>query len=151
MRQQLRDCVTARRAAVDNLKWTNARMDRLDAAFARGRTAAATEQVEKQRQDRLVKLQQAEVAVQQAVAMERLVNCYVPACFEAGRLVRCCNWDGRRNGSGRYARQIMEFTAAVLLSVFGAKSVVNEQLRVLVLALLQWRDWNERLYGSVYS
>ena len=48
-------------------------------------------------------------------ALDVLVNFYIPAVFRVGYKVRCCTWEGRTAGTGKWAREIMEHVFVLLV------------------------------------
>ena len=89
--------------------------------------------------------------LQQAEAMERLVNGYVPALFAIGWHVRNCNWGGREPGTAADAQECLLFCACLMLSLVGNQRARTEYLRTLCVALLTWQGWHSGLYGAMFS
>lgn len=58
-------------------------------------------------EERRLNLYAAEMQHQRCVAVEILVNKYVPACFWLDTLVLDCNWQGRASSSGGQVRDMM--------------------------------------------
>ena len=66
-----------------------------------------------------------------ASAMQSLVVEYVPAAFVLGYLVRCCNWDGARFGSGTKAKEVLMGCLLVLLRLLEGAEEKSEYVRTL--------------------
>ena len=94
----------------------------------------------------------AEMLLQHAVAMEALVNQYIPACFVVGHRVRECNWNGRRAGTASHAHDVMAYAFSILLPLIGPRNAPGtEHLRDVTIALLFWEDWHDGLFGCAFS
>ena len=154
VRQQLRDHSQAAWRQLNRVREQNEAKRRLWLKFQPRHGAPSSDRVQQRADDeRAMQKDEAEAHVDHeiAVAMECLLNEYVPALFHIGKLVRDLNWSGRAQFTGLHARRAMLPTIVVLMSLLGNRVGCIEHLRVLCLALLQWREWHEKVFGCCYS
>ena len=78
-------------------------------------------------------------------ALDVLVNFYIPAVFRVGYKVRCCTWEGRTAGTGKWAREIMEHVFVLLVHLLQDHDGKNEYVRTLGVALASWQPWMEKI------
>ena len=85
------------------------------------------------------------------MAMERLLEVYVPVAFMLGWQARCCVWDNRRPGSGERAKQLLMGCLYALLALTEGDSQHCEYVRTCMCCLLCWTRWHSAVPGACYT
>ena len=82
--------------------------------------------------------------------LKNLLHFYNPAAFLLGNLVRDCNWDGRRAGTGRTARKVLELSLVLIVALTMDTDGIVPYVRTLCVALLLWLPWNDAVPGRCH-
>lgn len=78
-------------------------------------------------------------------ALDALLHFYLPAVFRVGHKVRCCTWEGRVAGTGKWAKEAMEQCLVLLIHLLQDVLCKNEYVRTLAVALATWQPWMEKI------
>ena len=79
------------------------------------------------------------------VALDSLINFYLPAVFRVGYKVRSCTWEGRNANSGVWAKDVMEEVLILLVHLLQDTECKNEYVRTLSVALATWQPWMSKI------
>ena len=85
------------------------------------------------------------------VALQDLLQFWLPAVFRAGWMVRCCTWEGRAAGTAMKARHLLEEILVQLIHLLDDYEAKNEYVRTLAVALLTWTPWTSSLPGVCFA
>ena len=84
------------------------------------------------------------------VALDSLINFYLPAVFRVGYKVRSCTWEGRNANSGVWAKDVMEEVSILLVHLLQDTECKNEYVRTLSVALATWQPWMSKIPADCF-
>lgn len=80
-----------------------------------------------------------------------LISEYCPAAFVVGHRVRSCTWGHQELGSARNAKDVLEFTTALLIRLSPAGRPTLKYVRTMCTALLTWTPWHDTSPGILHA
>ena len=75
--------------------------------------------------------------------LEYLLNCYLPAIFVVGHLVRNCTWAGRADRTGIVATCVLQRCVGLLVDLGGPVAAKMDYVRTICCALLYNTQWHD--------
>jgi hypothetical protein len=84
------------------------------------------------------------------VALQDLLDFWMPAVFRMGYLTRTCTWDGRGSGSATIALEVLQ-EVLVMLVYLTADRGSDPYVRTISVALLSWRTWHSTLPACCFQ
>ena len=85
------------------------------------------------------------------VALQQLLNFWLPAVFRIGYLTRCCTWEGNTLGSSERARGLLEDCLLLLVHLCHDPDGKTEYVRKISVTLATWQDWHSTLPASCFA